>query len=1021
MKSTLNDRNLEKLKKLNTDILNRNYFDAKIENLYINEFEEQISKILILTEKEFISELIARMKLILEDTYSTFAFNNEILVRFQKTLDKLIYENYYLTNKKILTKGLSDVHSPKIITNFRKHCQYTSDEAIHISSCKGKMLAITNSKKNTTHLVCLTCKAAYLSNSILLGCDYCNIDYYTTILNNKDSLEYLPATWEKYHCGGQMNDQMRCNKCKELLFLRMKDYKLYCKKCKFEDEPEEIDWECIVCMELFRSPAKIFNPMEYKIIKLAVKDAIIAKEFAKPNENNCCKLNIENTKFYHTEDCGGNLFIGELNGKEIVVCDICRSFKEYENYSWTCPSCNKKFKSKGKRKLKNKRLNSEKIKEKEIMETQPSSSNFFLTPNKKQTANKQFLVTPRPKITAFIKTNDKAKVIEHKNTKNNEIDSSFTLDPLDEKLNEPAPKVIKKLSKASFCSSSQLVTSYLDKEKPSFKDTTNNIYLNVNVNNYITKNTTRDVKKNSFVQTKVSTDDSSSCVLKTEGDSPVKKSLQRVNSYVKMKPKNMDLEKPEKTSSNNNLPITKINTCIDKLEKHYDSSNKKIDNNLFLKMNNIINDNEPTNKPSESESKKNIKKDNTKVESNINNNVKQSFVSSKITTKIELTPKIDVDVTLEKQNDKKQKLSSSKIISAKIEINTQTDVDNTKKTDNNNNKVSNPTSTSSKIDVTSQQPENVPTKKKKLVFKEDVNIKEKENNEQKVIDEKEEKLLSTTLSTFNIEDLQIVQKIGEGTFGKIYSVKDNKNQRFGLKKAYASSPEEVKTFIEECELVNSLCHNHIVKMHSLYKKKLDTFTYAIYILMDLAQKDWDSEIKEKFAMNKKYYNEEELITIIKQLMEPLAFLQEKCITHRDIKPQNILVFKDKVYKICDFGEAKEYKNLKRQSTVRGTELYMSPLLYNGMKRNVDNITHNSYKSDLYSMGLCLLYAACLSYDPIYDMRDFSSSKETNTLIDDYVKDRYSDKFKDLIKKMLEYEERLRMDCIDFNKYLKSNY
>jgi len=279
--STIKDKNLEKLRKLNHDILNRNYFDAKIENIYINEFEEQFSKILILNEDEFTAKLTNRMKLIIEDIYSSFALNNDIVAKLLKSLAKMIHDSYYLPNKKLLNKGLSNVSSnPIAVTNFRKHCKNTSNEAIHYSSCKGKMLGIINEKNNITHLVCLTCKASFLSCSVLLFCDSCNCDYYTSISNNKEYLDYLPVTWQNYHCSDTMNEQMRCFSCKELFFIRVKDYLLYCKKCKYECDPITIDWTCLVCQEKFKSPVKIFNPMEFKIIKLAVKDALLNKEFA---------------------------------------------------------------------------------------------------------------------------------------------------------------------------------------------------------------------------------------------------------------------------------------------------------------------------------------------------------------------------------------------------------------------------------------------------------------------------------------------------------------------------------------------------------------------------------------------------------------------------------------------------------------------------------------------------------------------------------------------------------------------
>ncbi len=49
------------------------------------------------------------------------------------------------------------------------------------------------------------------------------------------------------------------------------------------------------------------------------------------------------------------------------------------------------------------------------------------------------------------------------------------------------------------------------------------------------------------------------------------------------------------------------------------------------------------------------------------------------------------------------------------------------------------------------------------------------------------------------------------------------------------------------------------------------------------------------------------------------------ISHRDIKPSDVLIFKDGKYKIADFGEAKGAKMSKQMNTLRGTEpAYISP-------------------------------------------------------------------------------------------------
>ena len=78
----------------------------------------------------------------------------------------------------------------------------------------------------------------------------------------------------------------------------------------------------------------------------------------------------------------------------------------------------------------------------------------------------------------------------------------------------------------------------------------------------------------------------------------------------------------------------------------------------------------------------------------------------------------------------------------------------------------------------------------------------------------------------------------------------------------------------------------------------------MYVLMDLANTDWEKEILTR-QKTRNYYSETELFAHLKSLISTFAELQRKNISHRDIKPQNILVFhEENKYKIADFGEAK---------------------------------------------------------------------------------------------------------------------
>ena len=191
--------------------------------------------------------------------------------------------------------------------------------------------------------------------------------------------------------------------------------------------------------------------------------------------------------------------------------------------------------------------------------------------------------------------------------------------------------------------------------------------------------------------------------------------------------------------------------------------------------------------------------------------------------------------------------------------------------------------------------------------------------------------------------------------------------------------------------------------------------------MDLAECDWEEEINENL-LKSQYYSEAQLISILKQIVSALSFLEtEKKIVHRDVKPENILVFKNGIYKLADFGEAKETKFEKQLITLRGTELYMSPILYNGLHDKLEIVEHNPYKSDIFSLGYCLIYAASLNFNIVYEIRSVKSKYFIKKVLVKYFNDRYSDKFIELILKMVAYSEADRIDFQKLDKILRTEF
>ena len=293
------------------------------------------------------------------------------------------------------------------------------------------------------------------------------------------------------------------------------------------------------------------------------------------------------------------------------------------------------------------------------------------------------------------------------------------------------------------------------------------------------------------------------------------------------------------------------------------------------------------------------------------------------------------------------------------------------------------------------------------------------------IQRKLKKILSKgKLPVFNIDNYTIGKQIGDGAFGTIFEATNNKTKiKYALKKIVTSDISNVEKYQKEFEIVHQSTHPFILDVHGICFRCFDSTTFIIYVLMDLAEHDWEVEIYNRKTQNNNYYTESQLIGILKQLTDALLFLQrDKQISHRDIKPENILVFKNGIYKLSDFGEAEKGATIDdRQKTLRGTELYMSPLLHEGLLHDADYIVHNTFKSDVFSLGCCLVIAACLDFDVIKEIRKLKKTYSIKNYLIKIFKKKYSDKFIDLLLKMINFNEKERVDFIELDKIIKGSF
>ena len=314
--------------------------------------------------------------------------------------------------------------------------------------------------------------------------------------------------------------------------------------------------------------------------------------------------------------------------------------------------------------------------------------------------------------------------------------------------------------------------------------------------------------------------------------------------------------------------------------------------------------------------------------------------------------------------------------------------------------------------------------------------KEKNKNKNNVNSGKKKVEFKTN---FNSDNYLILKLLGRGTYGKTYLVEDPKTkERFALKKISINDKVELKENQDEYNLILKLTKEYpdlkIINIYGKELKKLDKYSTVMYVLMEAANCDWEKEIINR-CNNSAFYKEEQLMLILTDLVKTFAILQKNGISHRDVKPQNILCFGDNGYKISDFGEAKNFKknivnnkyknsyayedNTMKQ-TLRGTELYMSPILFQALRNHpYQSVKYNSYKSDVFSLGMCFFLASSLDYEGLYEVREITKNpKKTRFVVNRYLNMKYSQKYINLLISMLQINEKDRPDFIDLEKIIE---
>ena len=197
------------------------------------------------------------------------------------------------------------------------------------------------------------------------------------------------------------------------------------------------------------------------------------------------------------------------------------------------------------------------------------------------------------------------------------------------------------------------------------------------------------------------------------------------------------------------------------------------------------------------------------------------------------------------------------------------------------------------------------------------------------------------------ERYEKVERLGLGSFGEVWKVRDT--EREGRAPYYVAKIPTSKKLNNQFRKEAAICrrlagHPNSTKIIDVVEERARVILIQEFVegpsLRELLEGPLENNKKEK---------------ILLQLVDIVAHAHKHRIVHRDIKPENIVVRKDSVVKLLDYGVAKELKEKDISSTMVGSRPFMAPEQISG---------ESQIASDVWALGI-VMYAVYTGYLPFY--------------------------------------------------------
>lgn len=214
----------------------------------------------------------------------------------------------------------------------------------------------------------------------------------------------------------------------------------------------------------------------------------------------------------------------------------------------------------------------------------------------------------------------------------------------------------------------------------------------------------------------------------------------------------------------------------------------------------------------------------------------------------------------------------------------------------------------------------------------------------------EEAAAAVAMQGATLDDFELLQQVGSGTFCVVRLCRMKKNGRVYVVKTLRKKKivylKQVVHVTQEVDILRSVDHSFIVKLYCTFQDEEN-----LYMVLEFA---CGGELFSHMR-NAGHLSDDATRFYISELVLVLQYLHERNIAYRDLKPENILIDRQGHVKVTDFGFAKVIEG--GTSTMCGTPEYLAPEIIRGEPYDK--------RVDWWALGI-LMYEMLVGYPPFFD-------------------------------------------------------